>query len=78
MFKPKVAVGASLVEKISELRVKFLPTTLVLSLSLILVSCGFPQAKQDNSNKITIMGVGVENAEEELREALAPFTEKTG
>ncbi|NES19034.1 MAG: carbohydrate ABC transporter substrate-binding protein [Symploca sp. SIO3E6] len=78
MFKPKVAVGASLVEKISELRVKFLPSTLVLSLSLILVSCGFPQAKQDNSNKITIMGVGVEHAEEELREALAPFTEKTG
>ncbi|NEP62749.1 MAG: carbohydrate ABC transporter substrate-binding protein [Symploca sp. SIO2G7] len=78
MFKQKVAVGASLVEKISELRVKFLPTTLVLSLSLILVSCGFPGARQDNSSKITIMGVGVENAEEELREALAPFTEKTG
>ncbi|NET56452.1 MAG: carbohydrate ABC transporter substrate-binding protein [Symploca sp. SIO2E6] len=63
---------------IPELRVKFLSTTLVLSFSVILVSCGSPGDRQDNSNKITIMGVGVENSEEELREALAPFTEKTG
>ncbi|NEP15033.1 MAG: carbohydrate ABC transporter substrate-binding protein [Symploca sp. SIO2C1] len=57
---------------------KFLPSTLVLSLSMILISCGSPGAKEDNSGKITIMGVGVEKAQEELTEALAPFTEETG
>lgn len=82
MFKQKIALEASLLEQILQLiiefRIKFIPTTLVLSLSMILGSCVSPETKQDNSGKITIMGVGVEKAQEELTAALAPFTEETG
>lgn len=52
--------------------------TLLLGLSLLLVACGSPEANTPKSGTLRIMGVATGKGEDQLRQALAPFTEETG
>ncbi|HBB36055.1 MAG TPA: ABC transporter substrate-binding protein [Cyanobacteria bacterium UBA8803] len=52
--------------------------TLLVGLSMLLVACGSPAQKPKASGTVTIMGVVTGKGEEELKKALAPFTEQTG
>ncbi|MFP4410282.1 ABC transporter substrate-binding protein [Coleofasciculus sp.] len=52
--------------------------TLLLSLPILLAACSPAQNESAQSNTVTIMGVVTGKGEEELKKALAPFTEETG